>query len=76
MASHKISVACVRIYTASNTARTYPAIQVVLADLHLQCDLVDDRQISLAKRLADDHGVLLEVAPEFQDRVSKALSTS
>lgn len=70
----QIKAASVRIYTASNTARTYPAIQVVIADLHLQCDLVDDRQISLAKRLADDHGVLLEVAPEFQARVSKALS--
>lgn len=63
----------IRIHRQSNTAREYDAIQVVLADLHLSCDLVSDRQISLAKRLADENGMPLEVAPELQARVARVL---
>ena len=73
MPNHAITPVCIRIRRASTTARDYVAIQVVIADLHLSCDLVDDRQIGLAKALADDHGIPLDVAPEFEERVARAL---
>jgi hypothetical protein len=64
----------VRIHRAANTARTYDAITVYVADLQLSCDLVNDRQIRLARRLATSHGAALQVAPELEERVRAALA--
>lgn len=63
----------VQIRRVSTTRREYDAIVVHLADLRLSADLVDDRQIRLAHRLAHSHGTTLDVAPELQERVTNAL---
>jgi len=68
------SVRKVRIHTMQ-TSKTYPALTVVIADLHLNADLVNDRQIRLADQLARSHGLELEVDPALQDRVNRALKS-
>lgn len=73
--SPTILVSSVKIKTNSTTTRTYPAIQIVLADISFSCDLISDRQIRLAKRIADDHGVALECyEPELNSRIISALT--
>lgn len=52
----------------------YDQLRVVLADLHLRCDVLDDRTIRLAKRLADDHGCAFDVDEPNTDRVQRALA--
>jgi hypothetical protein len=48
---------CVRvsIKRVQRGLREFDAIQVVIGDLHLSCDVTSDRDIRLAKSLADDH---------------------
>jgi hypothetical protein len=66
-------VTCVRIHRAANGSREYDAITVHIADLALICDLVNDRQIRLANRLAVSHGAELRVSNDMQERVMQAL---
>lgn len=70
------SVVRVQLRTLAAGARTYPAIVVHMADLQLSADLVNDRQVRLAQRLAESHGVTMEVAPELQLRVTRALAVA
>lgn len=63
----------VQIRTEVVASREFAAIVVHLADLRLTADLVNDRQVRLARSLADSHGVELEVSPELRGRVSSAL---
>jgi hypothetical protein len=63
----------IRIHRAATTSREYDAITVVIADLHLRCDLVCDRQIRLANALAESHGIPLTVDDTLAERVRKAL---
>lgn len=60
----------------STTTKTYPAIHLVTHDIHFHADLVNDRQIRLAHRLAQDCNLTLEVHPDLQSRVNHALSKS
>lgn len=68
------AVSMVRIGRCGTSGGDYDCIEVTLADLHLRCDLVNDRQIRLAKRLALDHGAAFVVAPDFRERVEAALN--
>lgn len=52
----------------------YDQLRVCLADLHLRCDVIDDRTIRLAKALAEDHGCSLEVDEHNAERVRRALA--
>ena len=61
----------VRVARRATTVREYDAIIVVLGDLHLACDLVSDRQIKLAKKIADDH----EAAFVFDDANAERVRT-
>jgi hypothetical protein len=63
----------VRIHRRATSAREYDAVSVTLGDLHLYCDLVNDRQIRLAERLARSHSADFQVAPELRARVHTAL---
>ena len=65
----------VRIHQMATTAREYDAITLVIGGLHMNCDLVNDRQIRQAKTLADSAGLSLEVCPELQARVDAALAS-
>lgn len=67
------TVTAIRIERAETATRQYDCITVVIGDLHLRCDLMDDRQIRLAQRLADSHGVALHVGPGLGGRVAAAL---
>ena len=51
----------------------YDCIKVVIGDLHLRCDVTSDRDIRLAKRLADDHGAAFEFDDHTRERVRAAL---
>lgn len=65
----------VSLHQSTNKAGVkYDEITVVIADLHLHCDAVNDRQIRLAKKLADTHGCMFYVATEVADRVDRALA--
>lgn len=64
---------CVRIRKAANSSREYDTLTVRIADLTLSCDLVNDRQIRLANRLAVSHGAELRVSDELQERVQQVL---
>ena len=63
----------IRIERAETSGRQYDRITVVIGDLHLHADLTDNRQIRLAQRLADSHGVALQVGPGLGARVAEAL---
>lgn len=57
----------IEIRKNSTQSREYLAINLVIADLHMSCDLVDARQIILAKRLAESSGIdLLILVPESE----------
>ncbi len=57
----------VSIRRRSTTAREYIAIVVNTHDLELCCDLVNKRQLGLARLLAADHGIELEIhVPESE----------
>ena len=58
----------------STTTKTYPAIRLVTHDIHFHADIVNDRQIRQAQRLARDCELEIEVHPDLQDRVDRALS--
>ena len=66
-------VTSIRLVERSTMARTYDAIELVIGDLHVRCDLVCDRDIRLARRIADSHGAHWYVAPHLQERVARAL---
>jgi hypothetical protein len=67
-------VVSVRIHERHVGPRPYVAITVVIADLHLYCDLVSNRQIRLAAALARRSGIELDVASELRERVAAALA--
>ena len=68
--SRAISVTIKRVQTGD---REYDAITVVMGDLHLRCDAVCDRDIKLAKRLADDHQAWFQYDEHCAPRVQAAL---
>lgn len=70
-----INAKAVRIHRGDQPGDTYPRLTVVIADLHLHASVVTDRQIRLAKLLAQDHGADFIVHPDLQARVDEALST-
>lgn len=55
-------------------AGMYDRIVVAIADLSLSCDLVNDRQIRLAHRLAFTHGADVVIDDELRERVTTALT--
>lgn len=71
MSIHPTKVALTIMSTAT---KTYPAIRLVTHDIHFHADIVNDRQIRQAHRLARDCGLELEVHPDLQGRVDRALS--
>ena len=68
-------VKAVRVQRTQTGTREYNAITVVLADLHLSCDVVNARQLRLAKHLAASHGAAFMVDPLLQAQVDRALQT-
>jgi len=49
-------------YFSNGVNRKVKQLTVSLYDLKLRCDINEDRDIALAKRLADDLGVELKVS--------------
>lgn len=68
MRAHKVS-----IQRLATTSREYDAVTVFIGDLQLRCDVVDDRTIKLAKRLADDHGAFFYYDDENAQQVRRAI---
>jgi len=66
----------VRIHNLATSTRTYAAVTIVIADLHLSADLVSDRQIRLAKTISESHGASFVVSDMLKDRVDAALNKS
>jgi len=64
----------VRVHRKVTASREYDAITVCIGDLHLSCDAFD-RQIQLARLLADSHECPFQVSPELSVRVDKALKS-
>jgi hypothetical protein len=69
------AVKAVSVRREQSTRGHYDCIKVVIGDLHLRCDVTCDRDIKLAKRLADDHGAAFTYSPEVASRVCSALGT-
>lgn len=65
-------VICVKI-EAMETSRKFNQVRVVIGDLHLTCDLTSDRQIRLAKRLADSHQASFMYDDKNAERVREVL---
>ena len=65
----------VKIHRRATTAREYDAITVVIGDLRLSCDLTSDREIRMAKKLADDHQADFIVDEANAARVRTALGS-
>lgn len=63
----------VKIQRRATTAREYDAVTVIIGDLHLSCDLTNDREIRLAKKLADDHQAAFMFDDENSARVRAAI---
>ena len=63
----------VKIQRRATTAREYDAITVVIGDLRLSCDLTSDREIRMAKKLADDHQAAFMYDEANAGRVRAAL---
>lgn len=63
----------VRVHRMATTTREYDAITVCIAGMRLSCDVVSNRDIRLAHRLARSHGAHWMVAPELDERVQSAL---
>lgn len=53
--------------------RVFDAITICICDLHFSCDLMDDRQIKLARRLADDQGAWFAYDDHNAERVRRVL---
>ena len=66
----------VRIARRATTAREYDAITIVIGDLRLSCDLTSDREIRMAKKLADDHQAAFIFDDANAERVKTALGFS
>lgn len=62
----------VRLHRKATASREYDAITVSIGDLFLSCDLVNDRQIRLAKLLAASHGADFSVCDALEERAAKA----
>lgn len=58
----------VRVIRQHTTSRSYDAVVVFAGGLHLSCDVVCEKQIRLAKRIADHNGCPYYCDPEIQDR--------
>lgn len=50
-------------YFSNGVNRNVKQLTVSLYDLKLRCDINEDRDVALAKRLADDLGVELRILP-------------
>ena len=66
----------VRVARRATTAREYDAITVVIGDLRLSCDLTSDREIRMAKKLADEHQADFIFDDANAERVKTALGSS
>ena len=66
----------VKIGRRQTGAREYDAITVCIGDLHLRCDLVCDRDIRLARELANQHGAWFMFDDANAERVKAALAGS
>lgn len=65
----------VRIGTEQAASGAYfDRIRVVIGDLQLRCDVNSERDIRMAKRLADDHECPFVVHPEMAEKVAAALA--
>jgi len=62
-----------QIRTITTATREYAAVVVSLGGLQLSADLVNDRQIRQAHRLAESHGIVVGVSPELRARVEDAV---
>ena len=63
----------IHIHRAESRHTEYDEMTVVIADLYLYATISDDRQIRLAKRLADEHGAAFVVSEPLKARVKQAL---
>lgn len=63
----------IRICTAATTAREYRSIRIFIGGAWYSQDWVSDRDVRLAKKLADNHGVPFQVSPELSEQVAIAL---
>lgn len=63
----------VRIRRRQVGNREFDSITISLCDLHLSCDLMDDRQIKNARKLADEHGAWFEYDEANAERVRSVL---
>ena len=59
--------------TTNAAGKPYTEVRVCMADLHLTCDLVNDRQIRLVDSLARSHGVSLDCDEANAARVADVL---
>ncbi|WDI91960.1 hypothetical protein [Xanthomonas campestris] len=66
-------VKSVQIRRAQTTTRTYDCIRIFVAGAWFSADLVSDRDIRLAKRLADSHGADFGCDEINADRVKRVL---
>lgn len=57
-----------------NANRAYDSIRITLAGMHYACDFVADRDVRLAKHLAESHGAEFIVDPRVADRVAIAIA--
>lgn len=69
-------VTSVRIRRRQVGNREFDSITISLCDLHLSCDLMDDRQIKNARKLADEHGAWFEYDEANAERVRSVLGIS
>lgn len=63
----------IRITRRQVGERTFDSIRIVINDIHLSCDLVDDRQIRSARKIADEDGCWFEYDEHNAERVRNAL---
>jgi hypothetical protein len=66
--AHRVSVKRVQV-----GSRTFDQIKVVIGDLHLKTDLMSDRDIRLAHRLAEDHQATFLYDEANAERVRRVL---
>lgn len=66
-------VTSVRIRRRQVGDREFDSITVAICDLHLSADLMDNRQIKQARKLADEHGAWFEYDEANAERVRAVL---
>ncbi len=68
-----VSAVKLRLNPSIGDRPAYLGLQVVLFDLHLHATLGDARQIRMAKKIADEHGVEFIVFAGAGEAVRKAI---